>query len=46
MKQLKRLQWFSFYVKGRSLKEQMRENKALGRYINPLGIMSKNALPF
>lgn len=43
---MRRLQWFSYYVKGRSLKEHMRENRALGRYINPLGMLSKNALPF
>lgn len=46
MKRLKRLQWYSYYVEGRSLWEEMKENKALGRYINPLGVVSKNALPF
>lgn len=46
MKKLKRLQWFHYLAKGKNLKEVMKENKYYSRYINHLGKLSKNALPF
>nr|DAJ87263.1 MAG TPA: hypothetical protein [Caudoviricetes sp.] len=46
MKKLKRLQYGDFLIKGKNLKEVMIENKYYRRYINHLGRLSKNALPF
>ncbi len=47
MKKLKRLQYGDFLIiKGKNLKEVMIENKIYKRYINHLGRLSKNALPF
>lgn len=46
MKKLKRLQCGDFLIKGKNLKEAMKENKSYSRHINPLGRLSKNALPF
>nr|DAI95364.1 MAG TPA: hypothetical protein [Caudoviricetes sp.] len=31
---------------GKNLKQVMKENRNLNRYINPLGKLSKGALPF
>lgn len=42
----RRLQLFSHLVEGRNLKQVIRENKAIGRYITHLGILSKRSLPF
>ncbi len=46
MKKLKRLQYGDFLIKGKNMKEVMIENKIYKRYINHLGRLSKNALPF
>lgn len=46
MKKLKRLQYGDFLIKGKNLMEVMIENKLYRRYINHLGRLSKNALPF
>lgn len=46
MRKLKRLQYGDFLIKGKNLKEVMIENKIYKRYINHLGRLSKNALPF
>ena len=46
MKKLKRLQYGDFLIKGKSLMEVMIENKCYSRYINHLGRLSKNVLPF
>lgn len=46
MKRLKRLQYGDFLIKGKSLKKVMKENEIYYRYINPLGRLSKNHLPF
>ncbi|WP_195579094.1 hypothetical protein [Bacteroides intestinalis] len=46
MKKLKRLQYGDFLIKGKNLMEVMIENKFYRRYINHLGRLSKNALPF
>lgn len=46
MKKLKRLHYFHYLVVGKNLKQVMKENKNLYRYISPLGKLSKSALPF
>ena len=46
MRKLKRLHYFHYLVTGKNLKQVMKENKNLYRYINPLGRLSKGALPF
>lgn len=46
MSKLKRLQYGDFLIKGKNLKEVMIENKFYRRYIDHLGRLSKNALPF
>lgn len=46
MSKLKRLQYGDFLIKGKNLMEVMIENKFYRRYIDRLGRLSKNALPF
>lgn len=46
MSKLKRLQYGDFLIKGKNLMEVMIENKLYRRYIDHLGRLSKNALPF
>lgn len=46
MNKLKRLRYFHYLVVGKNLKQVMKENRNLNRCINPLGRLSKNALPF
>lgn len=46
MKKLKRLHEFHYVVTGKNLAQVMKENKKLGRYIDPLGRLFKGALPF
>lgn len=46
MRKLKRLQYFHYLVDGKNLKQVMKENRSLHRYINQLGRLSKKALPF
>lgn len=46
MKKMKRLHFFCSLTRGNNLAEVMKENKYYARHINPLGKLSKNALPF
>lgn len=46
MSKLKRLQYGYFLIKGINLKEVMIENRFYRRYIDHLGRLSKNHLPF
>lgn len=46
MNKLKRLHYFYYLVVGKNLKQVRKENKIFDRHINPLGRLSKNALPF